>query len=390
MRPRRSACEPCRALGSDVAPLAWTASRERGGITACTKWAEYTACFVTRPNRARGCSQTSPWPSAVPSIAGRAAGGSIFGMASSYEQAVSALYRAPHESFVSERRRLAEELKSEGDQSGAAQLAKLGRPPLSAWAVNQLWWQARDAFDELFETAAQLRKGKLSASPAHRKAIARLGVRAQQLLNEGGHSANDATLRRIATTLAGLAAAGSFEPDTPGALSKDRDPPGFEAFGIASASDEQIDDEPAVREKSAPRGPAHAAKNDGKARDTQELASAEPHEADAKRVSKAEAVKRKREADTEAAQRKREAEREAAKRRREAEAEAAERKRDAEAQAKRQAQRKKLEIALREARAELAERDRLAKQLATAERELERARASVAAAQAELETERAS
>jgi hypothetical protein len=304
----------------------------------------------------------------------------FFGMESSYEQAVSALYRAPHESFVSERRRLARELKAEGDKSGAAQLAKLGRPPISAWAVNQLWWHAREAFDELFDTAAQLRSGKLTASPAHRKAIARLGVRAQQLLSEGGHSASDATLRRVTMTLSGLAAAGSFEPDTPGALTNDRDPPGFEAFGIASSSDEPVGNEPAVSEKPAPRSPAqpfghreapHAALNDGKALDIH-------------------AAERKREAEAAAAERKREAEAAAAERKRQAEAAAAERKREAEAQARRQ----KLESELGDAKAELAEReherDRVAKQLATAEREVERARASVDAAQAELETDRAS
>jgi hypothetical protein len=253
-------------------------------------------------------------------------------MARRYEQAVSALYRAPHESFVSERKRLAAELKAEGDKLGAARLAKMGRPPISAWAVNQLWWHAREAFDELFDTAAQLRAGKLAASPAHRQALARLGLHAQRLLSEGGHSANDATMRRVTMTLAGLAAAGSFGPDEPGALSKDRDPPGFEAFGIDSSSSDHVQSEPAAREQ-----------------------------------AEAAALERKREA----------------------EAAALERKREAEAQAKREAQRKNLEGELRDAKAELAdreqERDRVAKQLALAEREVERARAGVAAAQADLE-----
>jgi len=198
-----------------------------------------------------------------------------------------------------------------------------------------------------------------------------LGARAQQLLSEGGHSANDATLRRVAMTLSGLAAVGSFEPDAPGALSKDRDPPGFEAFGMAGASEEQDQAEPAAREQPAPRVAEHAAKHNGKTRSTR----ASEHQRQA-----------------EAAQHKREAEAEAAKRKRQAEAEAAERKREAEAQAKRQAQRKQLEGEVRDAKAELAEReherDRVAKQLASAEREVERARESVAAAQTALETAR--
>jgi hypothetical protein len=273
----------------------------------------------------------------------------------SYEQAVTALYRAPHESFVSERRRLAGELKTEGDKPGAAQLAKLGRPPISAWAVNQLWWHARDAFDDLFETAAQLRAGKLSASTAHRKAILKLAARAQQLLSEAGHSANDATLRRVTMTLSSLAAAGGFEPDMPGTLTNDREPPGFEAFGIGSSDNEPIESKPAVHQKSADHAPPHAAKGNGTA-----------------------------------AERKREAGAAAAERKREAEAAAAERKREAEALAKRQARRKKLDSEVRDAKAALVEReherDGLAKQLATAEREVERARAAVEAAQSALET----
>jgi hypothetical protein len=283
-------------------------------------------------------------------------------MGSRYEQAVTALYRAPLESFVTERRQLAGELKAAGDKAGAAQLAKLARPPISAWVVNQLWYRAREAFDEMFETAAQLRAGKLSAAAPHRKAVMKLGAHAQQLLAEAGHSANDATLRRVTMTLASLAAAGSFAPDEPGTLTKDRDPPGFEAFGIVSSPGEGSEKEPAITQKPA----SHAT-----------------------HVSKATIREPKREAEATAAERKREAEATAAERKREAEAAAAERKREAEARAELQAERKKLQERVREAKAELAkrehERDHLNKQLAMAERELERARSALEAAQAELE-----
>jgi hypothetical protein len=273
-------------------------------------------------------------------------------MALSYEQAVSALYQAPFEVFVTERKRLAAELKAEGDKAGAAQLVKLARPTISAWAVNHLWWHARATFDELFESAAELRRGKLAANPAHRKALAKLGARAQQLLSEAGHSTNDATLRRVTMTLSGLAAVGSFDPDTPGTLTKDRDPPGFEAFGIASSTEEEVVSEP--RSAAKPGEP----KDDARTR-------------------QAEATERKRKAEAEAAEQKRKAD-----------AEAAERQREAEAQAKRQALRKKLESEFADAQAELAKREReqerIEKELATAQREVARARARVDAAQAEL------
>ncbi|HEY1533429.1 MAG TPA: hypothetical protein VGF76_05410 [Polyangiaceae bacterium] len=260
-------------------------------------------------------------------------------MTSSYDESVTALYRAPHESFVSERTRLAAELKAGGDKAGAARLTKLARPTISAWVVNQLWWHARKAFDALFESAQELRTGKLTARARHREALAQLGKQAQKLLSESGHAATEATLRRVTMTLSGLAAAGSFDPEAEGALSKDRDPPGFDAFGgEAFASGE-----PATKE-------AHA--------------EPAPKEAHAQRATK--------EAHAETAR---------------AEA-AAEKRRAAEAHAKKQAARKQLEASLHEAKQERSERerehDKLTKELAAAAREVERARAAVEHAHAKL------
>src|SRR5688572_20852784 len=146
-----------------------------------------------------------------------------------YEDAVVELHKAPHGEFVNERKRLAGELKAEGDKAGATRLGKLPRPPISAWTVNQLWWQARDEFDALFESAEKLRGGDLGATAEHRDATSKLRQRAQQILAEAGHAATESTLRRVTTTLAALAATGGFDPDPEGALSADRDPPGFEA-----------------------------------------------------------------------------------------------------------------------------------------------------------------
>lgn len=151
-----------------------------------------------------------------------------------YDDAVASLYQAPIDQFVAERKRLAGELKAAGDKDGAARLTKLARPPISAWVVDQLWWQARDAFDELFETAQRLRDGKLDAMTAHRDAIAKLRAEATKILASADHTVNEATLRRVTQTLSALAASGGWEPDPPGALSADREPPGFEAIGVSN------------------------------------------------------------------------------------------------------------------------------------------------------------
>lgn len=151
-----------------------------------------------------------------------------------YADAIEELYRGPHATFVVERKRLVGLFKGAGDKAGAAKLGKAPRPPISAWAVNQLWWHARAAFQALLETGEQLRAGSLAAMGPHREAIATLRAKASQILKDEGNAAAESTLRRVTSTLTAIAAGGGFDPEPPGALAADRDPPGFEAIGIAS------------------------------------------------------------------------------------------------------------------------------------------------------------
>jgi hypothetical protein len=153
---------------------------------------------------------------------------------SAYDEAVTTLYQATLSDFVAERKRLAAELKAAGDKDAAARVAKLVRPPVSAWAVNQLWWRERKAFEALVTAARRVKAGDREASQAHRQALARLKETAARLLQEAGNAATEPTLRRVTTTLSAVAAIGGFEPDAAGALSADRDPPGFEALGFGS------------------------------------------------------------------------------------------------------------------------------------------------------------
>jgi len=273
-----------------------------------------------------------------------------------YEDAVASLFQAPLDHFVAERKRLAGELKAAGDKAGAAQLAKLGRPPISAWAVDQLWWRARDAFDALFDTAQELRDGKLAAMAAHRDAIAKLRAHASRLLTEAEHGATEATLRKVTQTLSALAAAGGWDPDPPGALSADRDPPGFEAIGVSNL--------PVL-----PARPAEVKQADAKHPDAKHPDARHPD----KPADDDLARKRR-----EAAEAKRREELEAAA----ARAEAAAEQRRAEAhRAKLAAERHRLEAALRTARGDIASRERdvtrLERELATARDLVDQARAVV-------------
>lgn len=157
-----------------------------------------------------------------------------------YDAALAELYQAPHGSFVEERKRLAAKLKADGDKEAAGKLGKRTRPTISAWVVNQLWWHATDAFKALLHAAAKLRDGDLSANAAHRDALAKLRTRASSMLSDAGHPPTETTLRRVTQTITAIAATGSWEPDAPGTLTADRDPPGFDAAMLApmTVSDE--------------------------------------------------------------------------------------------------------------------------------------------------------
>jgi hypothetical protein len=270
-------------------------------------------------------------------------------VATKYDDAVAALYRAPHGDFVAERKRLAKELTAAGDKSGAASLAKLPRPSISAWATNQLFARDPEAVERLFASAQRLREGDLEAGAEHRKLTAKLVARAAEILEAAAHGTSEATLRRVSANLAALAAAGGFDPDPPGALGHDRDPPGFDALAFGAS-------EPA---SAAPK-PASAAPKPATARTTETRGRAAEH--DEAQRERDEAAR----ARAEAARAKAEAE--------------AERRRGAEERARAQAERRRLESALRAVKADVErhthERERLKTELTKTENELELSLAS--------------
>ncbi|HWO25508.1 MAG TPA: hypothetical protein VNO30_42505 [Kofleriaceae bacterium] len=281
-------------------------------------------------------------------------------MAASYENALTELYQAPHSAFVTERKRLAAALKDAGDKEGAGKLGKITRPPVSAWAVNQLWWRDRRDFEAMLATAERLREGDLGAAAAHREAIAKLRARAAALLENDGHAASETTLRRATTTLSAIAAAGGFDPDPPGMLPDDRDPPGFETMAVVAA---------AHAPAHAPHRKHHA---DAKAEREEKGGDKRGDEREAEEDQETAAEQRHREA----AEEKRHREAEAARAR--AEEEAARRKHEAEATRKK-AERERVAAALRTATGEV---ERLA-------RDLEKLRASIEAAEDRLARARA-
>lgn len=152
---------------------------------------------------------------------------------------VDELFRLPLADFVGARNALAKRLKQSGRENDANLVKTLVKPPVSAWAVNQLYWQYRDAFDELLESGQRVRQSQASgraskladmreALDARREALAELSDLASSLLSDAGHSPSLDTIRRITTTLEAISALS--DGPTLGRLTQDVDPPGFDSL----------------------------------------------------------------------------------------------------------------------------------------------------------------
>ena len=156
---------------------------------------------------------------------------------------VDALFRLPLAEFTSERNALAALLKKNGRGDEAVEVKATGKPTVSAWAVNQLYWNHREAFDKLIASGERFHKaqssrsgGKVadmrSALDARREALTKLSDIAARVLRDAGHNPSPDIIHRITTTLEGISAY-TTRDDGPrlGRLTHDVDPPGFESFG---------------------------------------------------------------------------------------------------------------------------------------------------------------
>lgn len=158
-------------------------------------------------------------------------------MAKDIESRIDALYQLPLEEFTAARNALAKDAGKDG--SAVKQLAK---PPVAAWAVNQLYWNGRDDYDALVRAATDMRrthkaviegrKGDLrAASREHDHAIDVALKTTLGILKERGQPVTDVTRQAILNTLRALPA---NEP--PGRLSRALAPGGFEMLaGVTPA-----------------------------------------------------------------------------------------------------------------------------------------------------------
>lgn len=172
---------------------------------------------------------------------------------------IDELFALPLAEFTGARNTLAARLKKEGRRNEADRVKLLTKPSISAWTVNQLYWNHRDAFDELIATGKRFRPTQISrhagkvavmrnSLDARRDALTHLSDLATELLRDAGHNPTPDTMRRIVTTLEAMSAF-ALLPDgpTPGRLTNDVDPPSFESLaslmsvtGSAHQSEEPI------------------------------------------------------------------------------------------------------------------------------------------------------
>jgi hypothetical protein len=175
------------------------------------------------------------------------------------EAEVDGLFKLPLAEFTGARNDLATRLKREGRADDSNLVKALAKPSISAWAVNQLHWKHREAFDRLLSTSQRFRQSQAShlvarmadlrgSLDARGEAVSHLSDLATELLREAGHNPTPDTIHRITTTLEALSAHTTpADGPTPGRLSQDVDPPGFESLAslISGTGTTKRNEEPA-------------------------------------------------------------------------------------------------------------------------------------------------
>lgn len=156
------------------------------------------------------------------------------------KEEVDDLFKLPLAEFIDARNALAKRLKLGGRADDANLVKTLTKPSVSAWTVNQLYWNHRVAFDRLVAAGQRFHKAQASglagrvadlrgSLDARREALMRLSELAESLLSDAGHNPSPDTIRRVTTTLEAISAHASVaDGPTLGRLSQDVDPPGFE------------------------------------------------------------------------------------------------------------------------------------------------------------------
>ncbi len=183
---------------------------------------------------------------------------------SSLEKQIDGLYALPLSEFTAARDALAKSLKAAKEGDAARRVKALAKPLAIPWAVNQLYWQARPAYNQLAKSGEKLRAAQIAAlngrsagvqaaTAAHRKAVADAVAIATKL-------ASAADVQPAADALGRMLEAVSLNekpPEPLGRFTRLLQPAGFEALeGISISAFARAAEEGAPRaQREAPAAP---------------------------------------------------------------------------------------------------------------------------------------
>jgi len=123
------------------------------------------------------------------------------------------LYGLPLNEFTAARNALAAELKKGGDAESADTIKALKKPPVTAWAINQLVRAHSDDVSALLDIGERLRRAQdavmegsdpaalRTAMADRRELVTEMARRAAKMLDKEGAKANRTHLDRISATL---------------------------------------------------------------------------------------------------------------------------------------------------------------------------------------------
>jgi len=146
---------------------------------------------------------------------------------------IDRLYQLPLSAFTAARN----DLLKRAPANEKLRVEALDKPNVPAWAVNQLYWRDRKAYDLLVRTAERVRgahamaiKGKsvdlAAVELPHAAAVKRAADRIRDILAKAGDAATTQTMNAVMDTLQALPGGGE-----PGRLTRPLAPLGFGALG---------------------------------------------------------------------------------------------------------------------------------------------------------------
>jgi hypothetical protein len=158
-------------------------------------------------------------------------------LARDLESEIDRLYQLPLGEFTAARNALAKTLNGDA----ARQLKALSKPSVPAWAVNQLYWQAKPTYAALIRAAERLRAAHRAvlegrkvdlkgAEGAHQAALRKAFNEVTAILHRSGETPSTATLEGVTQTLTGLPSEAA-----PGRLDQALKPAGFEILSGLTA-----------------------------------------------------------------------------------------------------------------------------------------------------------